>query len=47
VTALGAFDGIHLAHAKVLRTTVERARALGAAALACTYEPHPNAVLHP
>lgn len=47
VTALGAFDGIHLAHAKILRTTVERARALGAAALACTYEPHPNAVLHP
>ena len=47
VTALGAFDGIHLAHAKILRTTVERARALGVAALACTYEPHPAAVLHP
>ena len=47
VTALGAFDGIHLAHAKILRTTVERARALGVAALACTYEPHPAVVLHP
>lgn len=47
VAALGTFDGIHLAHAAVLATTVERARALGAAAVACTYDPHPMAVLHP
>lgn len=47
VTALGAFDGIHLAHVKILRTTVDRARALGVSALACTYDPHPSAVLHP
>lgn len=47
VTALGAFDGIHLAHAKILATTVERARALSVAALACTYDPHPAAVLRP
>ncbi len=47
VTALGAFDGIHLAHVKILGTTVQRARALGVSALACTYEPHPAAVLNP
>ena len=47
VTALGAFDGIHLGHQKILRTTVERARALGVSALCCTYDPHPAAVLHP
>jgi riboflavin kinase/FMN adenylyltransferase len=47
VTALGAFDGIHLAHAKILATTVERARALGVAALACTFHPPPAAVLRP
>jgi riboflavin kinase / FMN adenylyltransferase len=47
VTALGAFDGIHLAHVKILRTTVERARALGVSALTCTYEPHPAVVLNP
>ncbi len=47
VTALGAFDGIHLAHAKILATTVERARALAVAALACTYDPHPATVLRP
>lgn len=47
VVALGSFDGIHLAHAKILSTTVERARALGASAVACTFDPHPAAVLHP
>ncbi|MBI2527657.1 MAG: bifunctional riboflavin kinase/FAD synthetase [Candidatus Rokubacteria bacterium] len=47
VTALGAFDGIHLAHAKILATAVERARALGVTALACTFDPHPAAVLRP
>jgi len=47
VTALGSFDGIHLAHAKILAATVERARALGVAALACTFDPRPAAVLRP
>ena len=47
VAALGAFDGIHLAHAKILDTAVERARALGIAAVACTFDPHPTAVLRP
>jgi riboflavin kinase/FMN adenylyltransferase len=47
VVALGAFDGIHLAHAKILRTAVERARAGGLAAVACTYDPHPAVVLCP
>jgi riboflavin kinase/FMN adenylyltransferase len=45
--ALGAFDGIHLAHAKILDTAVERARALGVSAVACTFDPHPAAVLRP
>lgn len=47
VAALGSFDGIHLAHAKVLATTVERARVLGISAVACTFDPHPALVLHP
>jgi len=47
VVALGAFDGIHLAHAKILDTAVERARALGVASVACTFDPHPSAVLKP
>jgi riboflavin kinase/FMN adenylyltransferase len=47
VVALGVFDGIHLAHAKILATAVERARALGVAAVVCTFDPHPAAVLDP
>ncbi len=47
MAALGAFDGIHLAHAKILDTAVERARVLGVPAVACTFDPHPTAVLRP
>lgn len=47
VVALGAFDGIHLAHRKVLATAVERARILGVRALACTFDPHPLVILRP
>jgi riboflavin kinase/FMN adenylyltransferase len=47
VVALGAFDGIHLAHAKILTTAVGRARALRIAAVACTFDPNPVLVLHP
>jgi len=47
VAALGAFDGIHLAHAKILDTAVARARVLGVSAVACTFDPHPAAVLRP
>ncbi len=47
VTALGVFDGIHLAHAKVLATAVQRAGALGIASVVCSFDPHPAAVLRP
>jgi riboflavin kinase/FMN adenylyltransferase len=47
VVALGAFDGIHLAHARILETAVERARGLGVTSLVCTFDPNPAAVLRP
>src|SRR5262249_1456348 len=47
VVALGVFDGIHLAHAAILRTAVERARARSLSAVVCTFDPHPAVVLHP
>ena len=47
VVALGAFDGIHLAHARILDTAVERARGLGVTSLVCTFDPNPAAVLRP
>ena len=47
VAALGAFDGIHLAHARLISTAVERARALGLPSVVCTFDPHPASVLWP
>jgi riboflavin kinase/FMN adenylyltransferase len=47
VVALGAFDGIHLGHRKILAIAVERARALGVASLVCTFDPRPVEVLQP
>src|SRR5436309_2982542 len=47
VTALGAFDGIHLGHALLISTAVERGRALGLPSVVCTFDPHPATVLWP
>jgi len=47
VTALGAFDGIHLGHALLIATAVERGRALGLPSVVCTFDPHPASVLWP
>jgi len=47
VAALGAFDGIHLAHARLITTAVERGRVLGLPSVVCTFDPHPASVLWP
>lgn len=47
VITLGNFDGVHLAHQKLLQRVVEAARLLGAVATALTFEPHPTTVLTP
>lgn len=47
VLTLGVFDGLHLGHQFIMKTVVERARALGATPTVITFEPHPRAVLHP
>ncbi len=44
---IGNFDGVHLAHQRLLSCIVETARAPGAAAIALTFEPHPACVLAP
>ncbi len=46
VLTLGVFDGLHLGHQLIMRTVVERARALRAVPTAITFDPHPRAVLH-
>jgi len=44
---IGNFDGVHIAHQKLLRQVVESARAQDAAAIAVTFEPHPIKLLAP
>jgi riboflavin kinase/FMN adenylyltransferase len=45
--SVGNFDGVHRAHAHVLREIVARAREIGAKAVAVTFEPHPARILRP
>src|SRR5580704_3269792 len=47
VVSVGNFDGVHRAHAHVLREIVAQARAGGAKAVAVTFEPHPERILRP
>jgi riboflavin kinase/FMN adenylyltransferase len=47
VVTIGNFDGIHLGHQAILATVVARAKALSAAAVVYTFEPHPRKVLRP
>jgi riboflavin kinase/FMN adenylyltransferase len=47
LVSVGNFDGVHRAHGHVLREIVLRARAIGAQAMAVTFEPHPARILRP
>src|SRR5579859_567640 len=47
VVSVGNFDGVHRAHAHVLREIVSRARASGSRAVAVTFEPNPSRILRP
>src|SRR2546426_563011 len=47
LVSVGNFDGVHRAHAHVLREIVTRARQSGARAVAVTFEPHPARILRP
>lgn len=45
--AIGNFDGVHRGHQEILSGVVAEARALGARALAITFDPHPERFLRP
>jgi riboflavin kinase / FMN adenylyltransferase len=47
LVSVGNFDGVHRAHAHVLREIVSRARANGNKSVAVTFEPHPARILRP
>jgi len=45
--SIGNFDGVHIAHQRLLSHIVQAARTMRAAAIAVTFEPHPARVLAP
>src|SRR5579859_7623682 len=47
LVSVGNFDGVHRAHAHVLKEIVSRARTSGAKSVAVTFEPHPARMLRP
>jgi riboflavin kinase/FMN adenylyltransferase len=44
---LGNFDGVHLGHQALLAETTRQSRELAGPALAVTFDPHPQRLLHP
>ncbi|HEY7913554.1 MAG TPA: bifunctional riboflavin kinase/FAD synthetase [Blastocatellia bacterium] len=47
VLTFGVFDGLHLAHQRIMSAVIERARAAALPATVVTFDPHPRAVLRP
>jgi riboflavin kinase/FMN adenylyltransferase len=47
LVSVGNFDGVHRAHAHVLREIVSRARTTRTKSVAVTFEPHPTRILRP
>jgi len=47
VVAIGNFDGVHRGHRAVIAAVLARAKALGRAAAALTFEPHPRSFFRP
>jgi riboflavin kinase/FMN adenylyltransferase len=45
--AIGFFDGVHRGHQQIIDRAVGAAAERGALSLVLTFDPHPNAVLHP
>jgi riboflavin kinase / FMN adenylyltransferase len=45
IITIGTFDGVHLAHQKIIREIVIRARERGGRSVIVTFEPHPKEVL--
>ncbi|MFC1490797.1 bifunctional riboflavin kinase/FAD synthetase [Candidatus Latescibacterota bacterium] len=47
VVTLGAFDGVHLGHRKIIDKVIESSKKLGLQAAVLTFERHPVSVLNP
>jgi len=47
VITIGNFDGVHMAHRAIISKVLQVAKKTGSKAIAMTFEPHPQQVLHP
>ncbi len=47
VLTIGNFDGVHIAHQRILSQVVTEARARGTRSVVMTFEPHPQKYFHP
>jgi riboflavin kinase/FMN adenylyltransferase len=47
VITLGNFDGVHLGHQKILKKTIQQAKAISGMSAVYTFNPHPLNVLQP
>lgn len=47
ILTIGAFDGVHRGHQYLIRSTVERARALNFQSIVLTFDPRPQVTLRP
>ena len=47
VITIGNFDGVHLGHQKILKKTIQRARALNGVSAVYTFHPHPLKIVRP
>lgn len=45
--ALGVFDGVHLGHQKLIRSTVDKAKINNGISIVITFEPHPDKIIIP
>ncbi|MCL5268416.1 MAG: bifunctional riboflavin kinase/FAD synthetase [Bacteroidetes bacterium] len=45
IVTVGTFDGLHVAHKKILETLSEKARSIGSRSVLITFKPHPQEVL--
>ena len=47
VVTVGVFDGVHIAHQRLIRSTVQLAHRLDGTSVAITFDPDPQIVLDP
>ncbi len=45
IVTVGTFDGLHIAHKKILETLSEKARSIGSRSVLITFKPHPQEII--